>query len=137
MQVTGIREGKRDKREKVWAGFVPIYPTACFYNSQKSFKFALEDTQSFSFWLQHVVRKPGAPLKKQALSYMKLCLCPSEQASATHLSRAEYMCTQQGEERKTKILIPHLHHWSPSPGEGSGAPGNPARISNYGFCKSL
>lgn len=114
----------------MWAVFAPIYPTACFYNSQKPFKFALENTQSLSFWLQHVLRNQG-PVKEAGTELHEAMALP-HRASFSHILMQNI--SEPSKQKTGKKTNPESS--SAPQGESSGAAGNPARISNHGFGKS-
>lgn len=91
----------------MWAVFAPIYPTACFYNSQKSFKFALENTQSLSFWLQHVLRNQG-PVKEAGTELHEAMPLP-HRASFSHTLMQNISEPSKQKTGKKPIPSPHLH----------------------------
>lgn len=105
VQLTGIRRGERKRGAKGWAVFVPIHLIAISTTARSSSSLQLNTQSLFPPHptpTQYVFRKLGSSLKKWALSSMKLCPCPAEQASAILLSQEEWMCPQQAEYRKKK-----------------------------------
>lgn len=124
VQLTGIRGGKRMRGRRDGQALVAIYPTTVSTTARSSSSLQLKTSKAFppgSILAQYVFRKLQGSLKKQSLSSMKLCPCPTEQAPATHLNQEECVCTQQAEYReKKKILLSPLHQYSSSQGKGMG-----------------